>query len=349
MAEKVLVGASAPNSAREFTLAVSRFEGAATSVESLADRLASSSSWQGQTAQLFAREREQFTQRMTAMRQALSRIAQAAQAIVQAIEETDRQGAEQLPNAPSSVSPALAMAANAPLLPQGPLPPEPPPLATDPRFPPVVGWAGPDLPVVNAKGAFQPDHGNDYGADQPDSTTPLLQDYAESIAGGSYLYPGADAARFFQHYLDGSGSDLHFSSLDPYTQSQKFQHMVDQTVRDQVALARATGKNGFDSGYIYNSDMFPDNGNWTGAIKGCFVRVAGHQTPQGTWETTLQISSYYQFVPGANFGPLDAANGAALHELERMGVARNYHSLGTATLEFDDNGSWILPDPGTTM
>lgn len=104
MAEKVLVGASAPNSAREFAAAVSRFEVAAKSVESLAERLSSSGSWQGQTAQLFARERQQFTQRMTAMRQALSRIGQAAQAVIQAIEETDLQGTGQIPDAPDAAA-----------------------------------------------------------------------------------------------------------------------------------------------------------------------------------------------------------------------------------------------------
>ncbi|MFK0288717.1 WXG100 family type VII secretion target [Streptomyces sp. NPDC090499] len=352
-AVRVVVGANAGSAAQQLVAAVGRFGACLQRLSSAAEALAGDSTWAGATADRFRLDHRQMAARTEQLNAALGRMAQGARSVVDRIDQEDAKGmAATVPTAiaASAVSGPGAVLGQAAAQDSGGLShrpdlPEPPPLPTDPRFPPVIGWGGPGVPVVNEKGAFQPDHGGDYKVDHYDQErAQQLMNYGQMIATGSHLYPGDDAARFFQHYLNGSGSDLNYSAEAPYTQSQVFQNLVNQTVRDHIALALATGKSDFDSGYLYNADMFPDNPDWTGAIKGCFFRVSGHRTPQGTWETRLRITSYYQFVPGANFAH-GLANGEKLHELERLGIARNYHSIGTATMEFDNNGEWVLPDP----
>jgi hypothetical protein len=82
-----------------------------------------------------------------------------------------------------------------------------------------TGWPG--KYIVNEKGAFQNDTVPDYGADSIfNRIEPIIVGqeiaYAEAIAAFSNIYPGSDAAGFFQHYLNGTGTDRRFDSTVPY-------------------------------------------------------------------------------------------------------------------------------------
>jgi hypothetical protein len=207
----------------------------------------------------------------------------------------------------------------------------------------------PKPPTVYTKeGAFQQNEANDYDSwpwydkllTEDDKTDLETAGLAEAFMSAEHL---TDAREFFEHYEDGSGSDLRFDAAEPYQASPHFKSLVNGTVRDEIRLADASGKTSFDSGYVYHTDPFPDSKDWHNAIGGCYYRVAGHRGPQGTWVTQLRITSYYQFRDGHNFGnigPLHGlVQGSAMRNLERVGIAQNYHEIGRATLVYHPDGS----------
>lgn len=213
---------------------------------------------------------------------------------------------------------------------------------------PVKGWdyAKDGRPTVGAAGAYQPDHGNDYGQDE---NKPIasprwvahLKSWAEQIAFLSNLDPGTDASHFFQHYLDGTGSDLDYNSTAPYETCAYFASNVDQDAQTGIQQATAAGLDDFDSDFTYDPNQFKGSANWTGAVGGSFRRVTGHRDADGTWTVTVQVTSLYQFVKDHNFGPFGYANGEMLHQLERDGAAKNYHSIGTGQILYDSSGNFV--------
>ena len=116
---------------------------------------------------------------------------------------------------------------------------------------------------------------------------------------------------------------------------------MDKEAAYAITKAQASGQTSFDTGYVYNPNPFPDNANWTGAMRGSFHRVVGYRAPDGNWVTTLQVTSYYQFVPNHDFGPGGLANGGVLHQVEREGLAQDYHSIGTGTVTYDSQEKMI--------
>lgn len=228
-------------------------------------------------------------------------------------------------------------------------------------LPPVYGWPPKNPPpVVDEDGAFQPDSGEDFGKDwwftvaEIDDLPALTSDplvaqegYAWAIVAGARLKYGPDAANFFAHYLEGTGSDLRFDSTDPYHESTIFQNNVDKMAFDAINKAKADGRSSFDSGYVYTAHPFgtdkvkDGDKNWYGAIDSCFVRTSGHRKANGTWVTDLQVTSYYQFTNQETFGPYGLARGDILHEMEREGLAKDFRSIGTGTLTYDKDGKPI--------
>jgi hypothetical protein len=330
MATQVLVGANAADLARQFLAAAQQFTTATTTVASSAAKLADQGEWTGRTATTFAADQQHMAGILRTIGPTVERMAQGALSVIETIDNDDTAGKTDLAAAGNALMSGARLA------------------AARSTYPPVIGWdnAKDGTVVVNDKGAFQPDHGNDYQKDAwikfADPTFVNSQiAYAEAIAVASHLMPGPDAAHFFQHYLNGDGTDFHFDSTIPYHASNNFKSLVDTAAANGIKKAQASGQTSFDSGYIYNNTPFPDSGNWTGAVGGSFHRVVGHLTPDGNWVTTVQITSYYQFVPGHDFGPLKLANGAILHELEREGIAQDYHSLGTGTVTYNSKGKPI--------
>jgi len=321
MTSNVLVGADAAGSARELVAAAKRFGAAIDVLSASAARLADQRTWQGATAERFRREQQALTTHLSLMSASMTRMASGAQTVIDTIDRDDVLGAARLGSRPGG---------------------------TTSKHPPVHGWNAEDgTVVVDDQGAFQPDHGNnDYGAAESaryiDPTSGYGEAvYAEAIAAGSRFSNGPESSEYFQHYLDGTGTDKHYDSTRPYRESPHFRSLVDSDVQAQIKQAEVAGKNSFDSGYIYDPSPFPDNKNWYGAVNGSFRRVTGRRAADGSWVVTLQMTSYYQFRNGQHFGPLGLASGRILHDMERQGVAKNFRLLGTGTIVYD---SHVDPD-----
>ncbi len=63
----------------------------------------------------------------------------------------------------------------------------------------------------------------------------------------------------------------------------------------------------------------------------------------GEWAVDLQLTSYYQFSPGTDFGkqigPVTiAVTGEDMHRLAVIGSAQNFHSIGDGDLTYDATG-----------
>ena len=207
----------------------------------------------------------------------------------------------------------------------------------------------PTRPTCDQTGAFQNDQPNDYGLTKADPA--LLADaLANAETGKKVLAALPKAIEFFNHYLDGTGSDLNFDSTQPYKASSDLRISVDNTVAALVTSANNTKANTFDSGYQrFEFDKIHDT-EWAAAMGGCFYRVAGSLQSDGTWSVRFQLTSYYQFRDGINFTvPLTSITvyGTKMRYLEKVGKARNFREVGAGTLTYTHTGdpTWIPAAP----
>lgn len=328
---RVVVGSNAPAAARQLVEEVGRLEAAARRVLAAAAALADERVWSGSTADQFEHVRQELIGRLGKMTATLHRLAAAAKTVIEDIESHDAKGAS-----------AFA------------------------TLPPVSGWDSKDdgKAVVTDAGAFQPDDPNyHHGSEEDFSLTPwgapvtmakdlALEGYGQFLDTGSLVYAGPNSEQFFKHYLDGSGSDLDYDAAEPYKASHHYAGVVNNQVQQGIAGAQATGATSFDSGYVYEADPFPDSKDWHNALGSHFMRVTGHENPDGTWTVQMSATSNYQFRKGDDFGPelpvpnepgewFQPINGGALQDLANSGLAKNYHSIGTTTLTYGPDGKLI--------
>lgn len=71
-----------------------------------------------------------------------------------------------------------------------------------------------------------------------------------------------------------------------------------------------------------------------------FYRLVGTRLTSGAWSVALQLTSYYQFRIGINFGVAGiGVTGAEMRYLEQVGLAKNFREIGTGMLTFNADGS----------
>ncbi len=342
---RVVVGANAAVGARRFAALAGQLGAAARSLAASSKALADQSGWRGGAAARFRQDRQRMTALLDRLVPAMERMAKGAQSVVDDIDRADASGAAKMPAAPN-VTTASAGAAGA----GGSTPAvELAAYTTDTGH----GRFWPEDTVLNQDGAFQPSiNGKDYNSIP---RTPAIVDYYNTTAQEAhaylYLMGGPNAGQFFSHYLQGSGQDLNFDSTVPYYDSANFASMVDKTAAEQIAAAEATGTSAFDSGWIYDAipggrsgtpqSPFTDSADWNLAVGKGYYRLVGHRTPEGTWQTTLQMTSYYDFHESQNFG--HGVTGHDMHALHQAGIAQDFREIGSGSLFFDSTGGHILP------
>ncbi|MFE8946132.1 WXG100 family type VII secretion target [Streptomyces sp. NPDC003233] len=96
MAVQVLVGANAQSDAQQFLSAVQTFTQEVNKVRSAGQKLASSSEWQGKSAQKFDADFQAFAKAAALMEQSLQKMATGAKTVITNIDNTDAQGAAQI-------------------------------------------------------------------------------------------------------------------------------------------------------------------------------------------------------------------------------------------------------------
>lgn len=186
-------------------------------------------------------------------------------------------------------------------------------------------------------GVFQKNEQDDYDSSILGWIFTEENDMDEASAAliGMYALGLPHAAHWFNHYLNGSGSDLNFDAAQPYKDDPRFRSLVNGTIRTKIT--ESPGEPDFDSGYLYHAAPFSTD-DWHNAIGGSFYRTTGHRNPDGSWIVKLRITSYYQFRDGVNFPPVQ---GSDMRDLERDGIAKNFREIGTATLIYDRNGNFV--------
>ena len=206
----------------------------------------------------------------------------------------------------------------------------------------------PSRPTCSEEGAFQADEQNDHGTIVPRFVLPDGEPGPDSalVVDAAAIPVAMDhrgwhqAATFFRRYTAGTGQDLTFDATQAYRDSAAFRSVVDRAVKSSADAARSAGEKEFDSGYQDYDFTRTDSDDWANAIGRGFYRVTGRQQADGAWSVRLQLTSYYQFHEKGNDFPL-RIRGMKLHlsqaELRRMvkvGMAKNFRSVGSGTLDF---------------
>ena len=145
---------------------------------------------------------------------------------------------------------------------------------------------------------------------------------------------------------------------DAYHQGPGFKTAVDAAAQRWIAEQRSQDS-AFDSGYmdfpafnastgIYDSTDTWGSGDWQRAVGHGFFRLVGTRQASGAWSVQLQLTSYYQFRSGEDFGvvhipvldiDIPAVSGAEFRRLHEVGYAQNFREIGTGTLSYGASGS----------
>lgn len=96
MAVQVVVGANAQTDAQAFLTAVTQFSTEVRTLQSAGAKLANTSEWQGQSAQQFDTDFQQFSRQVALMEQSLQKMAQGAKTVITTIDQTDQSGRGQI-------------------------------------------------------------------------------------------------------------------------------------------------------------------------------------------------------------------------------------------------------------
>ena len=218
----------------------------------------------------------------------------------------------------------------------------------------------PTHPTCNSTGAFQQSCDtttpcsapvNDYNTAQATAGDSLYVAEAVAAYEGLAITGGPTAQEFFKHYEDNQGTDLNFDSTAAYHASVgtgpndlSFSGQVNKTVKDWIGLVHSAADT-FDSGYLdYPADGNTSewqNNDWERAVGHGFYRVVGTRQSDGSWSVHLQLTSYYQFRIGTNFGVsgVPIVYGADMRRLVKIGLAQNFREVGNGTLTYDTAGN----------
>jgi hypothetical protein len=218
--------------------------------------------------------------------------------------------------------------------------------ATTPRSEPWCPSDEPTHPQCSTIGAFQiscpdaycPSPINDYGQIPPANVDLVAAARIEAEGTAAQVYMNAQgwshALAFLSHYLDNSGDDWNFDTVEAYHQGSGFKAKVDQTALDWIGQQRPSDVS-FDTGYQDFAGADPATGtwgsdDWAHAVNHGFYRLVGTRQASGAWLVQLQLTSYYQFRYSETYGDL--------RYLHQIGVARNFRSIGIGTLQYGANG-----------
>ncbi len=116
-------------------------------------------------------------------------------------------------------------------------------------------------------GVFQKNEQDDYDSSILGWIFTEENDMDEASAAliGMYALGLPHAAHWFNHYLNGSGSDLNFDAAQPYKDDPRFRSLVNGTIRTKIT--ESPGEPDFDSGYLYHAAPFSTD-DWHNAIGG---------------------------------------------------------------------------------
>ena len=187
---------------------------------------------------------------------------------------------------------------------------------------------------------FQPVHtpGNTHFSDFMDRVG------AAAIEDGWFGAGYWDAAEFFDHYMNGNGSDYHFNALDAIDLADGSSDLRDAfwaTVQQEYEAAINEDKKTFSSGWEYQQFSAADSLDWYFALRGCNVRISGEIQPDGLLSLRLQIDSRYQFQTGqtAHAAGLSVDLGR-FAQLARDGQATPFLVYGDGSETVDPSTLW---------
>jgi hypothetical protein len=184
---------------------------------------------------------------------------------------------------------------------------------------------------------------NDFNTVAPNDPSCCVREIAEALAAYDYFNAQGDthAALFLDDYTDAAGGTRTFNSSDAYNASTDFKATVDGQASSWITTIGGYAPT-FDSGYIgYPADF--DLTKWGDdfhyAVGHCYFRVNGVRSGDH-WVVSLTITEMYQFKDGQSFAA-GLVTGDDLRNLQRHGLARSIHLVGTTGMNFNLSGVHI--------